>query len=78
MQVILMKLENNKTESLLLRFVRFYHFISAQEEKGYSADFVIQVFDKVQPTYVTLIRYPEGLTNINQLVHADLLECDPP
>ncbi|KAK1149856.1 importin-alpha export receptor [Aspergillus melleus] len=55
MQVILMKLENNKTESLLLRFVRFYHFISAQEEKGYSADFVIQVFDKVQPTLFTPI-----------------------
>jgi exportin-2 (importin alpha re-exporter) len=26
-----------------MRFIRFFHFISAQDNKGYSADFVIQV-----------------------------------
>lgn len=48
MQIILQRLQNSKTENLTLRFVRFFHFISAQDNKGYSADFVIQVTDKVQ------------------------------
>ena len=52
MQIILTRLQNSKTENLTLRFVRFYHFVSAQDDKGYSADFVIQVIDKVQPEYV--------------------------
>ncbi|KAA8643278.1 hypothetical protein EYZ11_002332 [Aspergillus tanneri] len=55
MEVILMRLQNAKTESLTLRFVRFYHFISANEEKGYSADFIIQTVDKVQPDLFTMI-----------------------
>lgn len=49
MQVILTRLQNSKTENLTIRFVRFFHFVSAQDEKGYSADFFIQVVDKVQP-----------------------------
>ncbi|KAL4899646.1 hypothetical protein BDW74DRAFT_107879 [Aspergillus multicolor] len=48
MQIILTRLQNHKTESLTLRFVRFYHFMCANDAKGYSADFVIQVTDKVQ------------------------------
>jgi exportin-2 (importin alpha re-exporter) len=48
MQIILTRLQNSKTENLTLRFVRFYHFISAHDEKGYSADFFIQVVSKVQ------------------------------
>lgn len=48
MQIILQRLQNSKTEKLTLRFVRFYHFISAQDNKGYSADFFIQITDKVQ------------------------------
>jgi exportin-2 (importin alpha re-exporter) len=48
MQIILTRLQNHKTESLSLRFVRFYHFMCANDAKGYSADFVIQVIDKVQ------------------------------
>ncbi|KAL4759970.1 putative chromosome segregation protein Cse1 [Aspergillus foveolatus] len=48
MQIILTRLQNHKTESLTLRFVRFYHFMCANDAKGYSADFVIQVIDKVQ------------------------------
>ncbi|CAL5868610.1 uncharacterized protein PFLUO_LOCUS2837 [Penicillium psychrofluorescens] len=60
MQIILTRLQNSKTETLTLRFVRFYHFISAHDDKGYSADFVIQVTDKVQgdlftPIYLTII-----------------------
>ncbi|BCS13985.1 Cse1-domain-containing protein [Aspergillus piperis CBS 112811] len=55
MQIILTRLQNSKTENLTLRFVRFYHFVSAQDDKGYSADFVIQVIDKVQPELFTPI-----------------------
>ncbi|PWY72351.1 Cse1-domain-containing protein [Aspergillus heteromorphus CBS 117.55] len=60
MQIILTRLQNSKTETLTLRFVRFFHFVSAQDEKGYSADFVIQVTDKVQeglftPIYLNII-----------------------
>lgn len=51
MQIILTRLQNSKTENLTMRFVRFFHFISAHDEKGYSADFVIQVTDKVQEGY---------------------------
>jgi exportin-2 (importin alpha re-exporter) len=52
MQIILTRLQNSKTENLTLRFVRFYHFMSAHDDKGYSADFFIQVTDKVQAEYV--------------------------
>ncbi|KAL1987176.1 hypothetical protein VTN96DRAFT_4782 [Rasamsonia emersonii] len=60
MQIILTRLQNSKTENLTLRFVRFYHFISAHDEKGYSADFFIQVTEKVQadlftPIYLNII-----------------------
>ncbi|PYH94234.1 Cse1-domain-containing protein [Aspergillus ellipticus CBS 707.79] len=60
MQIILTRLQNSKTETLTLRFVRFFHFVSAQDDKGYSADFIIQVIDKVQaelftPIYLSII-----------------------
>ncbi|KKK25752.1 hypothetical protein P175DRAFT_0331301 [Aspergillus ochraceoroseus IBT 24754] len=60
MQIILTRLQNSKTENLTLRFVRFYHFMCANDAKGYSADFVIQVVDKVQadlftPIYLNVI-----------------------
>lgn len=48
MQIILTRLQNSKTENLTLRFVRFYHFISAHDDKGYTSDFVIQVTEGVQ------------------------------
>lgn len=54
MQIILQRLQNSKTENLTMRFIRFFHFISALDNKGYSADFVIQVTDKVQEGYVSL------------------------
>ncbi|KAH8695090.1 putative chromosome segregation protein Cse1 [Talaromyces proteolyticus] len=60
MQVLLTRLQNSKTENLQSRFVRFYHFVSARDDQGYSADFFIQVTDKVQtdlftPIYLNLI-----------------------
>ncbi|OGE51107.1 hypothetical protein PENARI_c014G03336 [Penicillium arizonense] len=48
MQIILQRLQGSKTENLTMRFVRFFHFISAHDDKGYSADFFINVTDKVQ------------------------------
>ncbi|KAJ5778914.1 hypothetical protein N7457_006634 [Penicillium paradoxum] len=60
MQIILQRLQNSKTENLTLRFVRFFHFLSAQDDKGYSADFIVQVTDEVQdglfaPIYINVI-----------------------
>ncbi|KAL2785466.1 CAS/CSE protein [Aspergillus keveii] len=55
MQVILTRLQNHKTESLSLRFVRFYHFLCANDGKGYSADFLVQIINKIQDSlYVQL------------------------
>lgn len=54
------KLQGTPAESLKLRFVRFYHLVSARFEAGYGADYFIQqsnsvedgVFTKVYPTFV--------------------------
>ncbi|OJD23229.1 hypothetical protein ACJ73_05416 [Blastomyces percursus] len=59
-QIILTRLQNSKTENFVLRFVRFYHFISANDAKGYSADFFIQVTENIQsgvftPIYLNII-----------------------
>ncbi|KAL1960042.1 hypothetical protein VTO42DRAFT_214 [Malbranchea cinnamomea] len=59
-RIILTRLQNSKTENLALRFVRFYHFISANDGKGYSADFIIQVTENIQsgvftPIYLNII-----------------------
>ncbi|PGH09936.1 hypothetical protein AJ79_05552 [Helicocarpus griseus UAMH5409] len=58
--IILTRLQNSKTENFGLRFVRFYHFICAHDDKGYSADFFIQVTENVQsgvftPIYLNII-----------------------
>ncbi|KAI5297643.1 importin-alpha export receptor, partial [Ascosphaera atra] len=53
--IILTRLQNSKTETFSLRFVRFYHFISALDTKGYSADFFIQVCEGVQQNIFTPI-----------------------
>lgn len=55
MSLILTRLQNSKTETLTICFVRFYHFISAHDDKGYSADFVIDVVEKVQSNIFTQI-----------------------
>lgn len=81
MQVILTRLQNSKTENLTGRFVRFYHFISAHDEKGYSADFFIQVTDKVQPEYVNSEKVVFGSlhhTDSIKPVHSDLSEHNSP
>ncbi|KAJ5107737.1 hypothetical protein N7456_004412 [Penicillium angulare] len=60
MQIILQRLQNSKTENLSLRFVRFFHFITSHDDKGYNPDFVMQVTEKVQqnlftPVYLNVI-----------------------
>lgn len=48
MQIILQRLQNSKTENLSLRFVRFYHFLTAHDDKGYSPDTIQQICEKIQ------------------------------
>ena len=48
MQIILQRLQNSKTENLSLRFVRFYHFLTAHDDKGYNPDTIQQICEKIQ------------------------------
>ena len=48
LQVLLTRLQNSKTETFTLRFVRLYHFISAKDDKGLGADFFIKTVEQVQ------------------------------
>lgn len=50
LQLQLTRLSNNKTEALTNRFIRFFHFISAQD--GLGADFFIKIADEIQHEYV--------------------------
>ena len=49
--VLLTRLQNSRTETFALRFVRFYHFIAARDDKGLGADFFINVSEQVQSGY---------------------------
>ncbi|KAF2274253.1 Cse1-domain-containing protein [Westerdykella ornata] len=44
----LTRLSGSKTETFQQRFIVFYHFISARQDKGMGADFFIQLTDEVQ------------------------------
>ncbi|KAI5292146.1 importin-alpha export receptor [Ascosphaera acerosa] len=49
LQIMLTRLQNSKTETFTMRFVRFYHVVSAlDEQQGYSADFFIRVCEGIQ------------------------------
>ncbi|KAF5706327.1 putative importin-alpha export receptor [Fusarium globosum] len=60
LRLLYTKLQGTPAESLKLRFVRFYHLVSARLEAGYGADYFIQqsnsvedgVFTKVYPVFV--------------------------
>lgn len=54
-QLMFTRLSNTKTENFTLRFVRFYHLISAHVDKGLGADFFIATADKVQKDVFTPI-----------------------
>ncbi|OCK79588.1 Cse1-domain-containing protein [Lepidopterella palustris CBS 459.81] len=60
LQLMLTRLSNSKTEVFSQRFITFYHFISAREDKGLGTDFFIKVTDQIQndvfkPIYLTII-----------------------
>ena len=60
LQLMFTRLSNSKTETFTLRFVRFYHLVSALVDKGLGADFFISIADRVQenvftPVYTTII-----------------------
>ena len=42
------RLSNSKTETFTIRFIRFYHFVAARDDKGLGADFFITIADQVQ------------------------------
>jgi exportin-2 (importin alpha re-exporter) len=47
-QLMLQRLSNMKTENFQQRFIAFYHFVSARQDKGLGTDFFVQVADQVQ------------------------------
>ncbi|KAF2204358.1 Cse1-domain-containing protein [Delitschia confertaspora ATCC 74209] len=60
LQLMLTRLSNSKTEIFSQRFIAFYHFISARQDKGLGADFFIKATDQVQndvfkPIYLNII-----------------------
>ena len=60
LQVLLTRLQNHRTDSFALRFVRLYHFISGHDDKGLGADYFIQLSEQIQegvfvPLYLNII-----------------------
>ncbi|MCJ1310181.1 importin-alpha export receptor [Agyrium rufum] len=47
-QMLLTRLQKNKTEAFTSRFVRLYHSVSARLEQGMGADFFIRIVDSIQ------------------------------
>lgn len=47
-ELMLNRLSNSRTENFALRFVRFYHFVSARDDRGLGADYFIGVTDEIQ------------------------------
>lgn len=61
LELMFTRLQQSKTENFTLRFVRFYHFVSARDDKGLGADYFITASDQVQNEYefaLTFQRYP--------------------
>lgn len=55
LNLMLTRLSNSKTENFEMRFVRFYHLVSALVDKGLGADFFISIADQVQGNVFTPI-----------------------
>ncbi|KAI3323164.1 CAS/CSE protein [Xylariaceae sp. AK1471] len=60
LELLFTKLQSNPSDSFKLRFVRFYHLISAKPEAGLGTDFFVSQVDLVQnnlftPIYLTII-----------------------
>jgi exportin-2 (importin alpha re-exporter) len=63
LQLMLQRLSNMKTENFQQRFIAFYHFVSARQDKGLGTDFFISVTDQIQHEYVMLFRTIENCAN---------------
>ncbi|KAK0874171.1 importin-alpha export receptor [Friedmanniomyces endolithicus] len=68
LQLMFTRLSNSKTEAFTLRFIRFYHLVSAHTEKGLGADFFISVADRVQANVFTPIYTQIILPDTQKLV----------
>ena len=55
LQLMFTRLSNSKTENFSMRFIRFYHLVSASVDKGLGADFFINVADRVSANVFTPI-----------------------
>ena len=60
MQLILQRLDKSKTESLSIRFTRFYHLVSSRDNLGLGADYFISICDTLQsgvfvPIYLQIV-----------------------
>ncbi|TIA48524.1 Cse1-domain-containing protein [Aureobasidium pullulans] len=54
-QLLMTRLSGSKTENFTIRFVRFYHFFSARDDKGLGPDLFIQITDQIQNNVFTPI-----------------------
>ncbi|KAF4553980.1 Importin alpha re-exporter-like protein [Elsinoe fawcettii] len=55
LEIMLTRLSNSKTETFTIRFVRFYHFFSARDDKGLGTDLFISISDQIQQNVFTPI-----------------------
>ncbi|KAI1201035.1 CAS/CSE protein [Nemania serpens] len=68
LELLFTKLQSNPSDSFKLRFVRFYHLISAKPEAGLGTDFFISQVDLVQANLFTQIYLTIILPTSGQLV----------
>ncbi|KAI1814780.1 CAS/CSE protein [Poronia punctata] len=68
LELLFTKLQSNPSDSFKLRFVRFYHLISAKLEAGLGTDFFISQVDMVQNNLFTQIYLTIILPTSEQLV----------
>ena len=47
-QILLTRLHSSKTEAFALKFVKLYHTISAQGDRGLGSDFFINIVEQIQ------------------------------
>ncbi len=68
LELLFTKLQSNPSDSFKLRFVRFYHLISAKPEARLGADFFVSQVDLVQNNLFTQIYLTIILPTSEQLV----------
>lgn len=68
MELLFTKLQSNPSDSFKLRFVRFYHLVSAKPEVGLGTDFFVSQVDLVQNNLFTQIYLTIILPMSEQLV----------